>query len=102
MVTPQPLNQRLASRLRSSASAPITSLPAYETVRSAFLRFAFHADFDGAGAWERFAPLWAPLPAQGTLLISESKRNEVLYWADLIDDNEDLAASADVIQMILV
>lgn len=94
-----PLNERLAILLRNSASAPITSLPRYEAARSAFLRFAFHAEFDGAGAWERHAPLPIPLPIGGTLFISESKRNDILDWADLIEGSDNLKKTGTVVDM---
>jgi hypothetical protein len=97
MTTPQPLHKRMASRVRSSAASPVKDIARYNEVRDAFEEFASHAGFDGVKAWNNFAPFPYPLPARGMPLISDAKRAELLEWADLIEDNENLEAAGVVV-----
>ncbi len=97
MSTPQYLHKRMAFRIRSSAEAPIKDIAGYNEARDAFLEFASHAGFDGVPAWNRFAPFPFPLPPHGAPLIPESKRAQILEWADLVEDNEDPKAAGVVV-----
>jgi len=83
--------------MRKSAGAPIKDIHGYNEARDAFEEFASHAGFDGVAAWNRFAPFPFPLPPNGAPLIPESKRAQILEWADLVDDNEDLEAAGVVV-----